>query len=165
QRYYTFSRKNARFFVLDTNLLDPRQLSWIDDALRQSGDDWKICYFHHPLYSNAGRHGGDVALRVALEPLLVKHGVDVVFSGHDHVYERIKPQKGITYFVAGSGGELRKGDVHPSAMTAAYFDQDQSFSLVEISGDDLFFQARSRAGRIVDSGTIRRQAANAARGE
>ena len=66
--------------------------------------------------------------------------------GHDHIYERIKPQKGITYFVNGSSGELRKGDVRPSAMTAAYFDQDQAFSLVEIAGDDMFFQARSRTG-------------------
>ena len=61
-----------------------------------------MCFFHHPLYSHAGRHGGNVALRVALEPLLLKHGVDVVFAGHDHVYERVKPQKGITYFVSGS---------------------------------------------------------------
>ena len=102
---------------------------------------WKICYFHHPLYSDGGRHGSDVALRVALEPLLVRYGVNVVFSGHDHVYERIKPQKGITYFVDGSGGQLRKGDVRPSATTAAFFDQDQAFMLVEIAGDEMFFQA------------------------
>jgi hypothetical protein len=55
-----------------------------------------------PIYSDGGRHGPDVALRVILEPLFVKYGVDVVFSGHDHVYERLKPQKGITYFVSGS---------------------------------------------------------------
>jgi hypothetical protein len=86
-----------------------------------------------------------------------------VFSGHDHIYERIKPQKGITYFVNGSSGELRKGDTRPSAMTAAYFDQDQAFSLVEISGDEMFFQARSRAGRTVDGGVIRRAAVDQAR--
>ena len=157
ERYFTFAKKNVRFFVLDTNQLDPQQRAWLDDALQRSSDEWRICYFHHPIYSDGGRHGSDVALRVTLEPLLVKHGVNVVFSGHDHVYERIKPQKGITYFVAGSGGELRKGDVHPSSMTAAYFDQDQSFMLVEISGDELFFQAISRTGATVDSGTIHRQ--------
>jgi 3',5'-cyclic AMP phosphodiesterase CpdA len=157
ERYFTFVKKNVRFFVLDTNQLDPQQRAWLDDALQRSSEEWRICYFHHPLYSDGGRHGSDVALRVALEPLLVKHGVNVVFSGHDHIYERIKPQKGITYFVSGSGGELRKGDVHPSSLTAAYFDQDQSFMLVEIAGDDLFFQAVSRTGTTVDSGTIHRQ--------
>ena len=109
ERYYTFNRRNARFFVLDSNQMDPKQLAWIDDALKQSQDEWKICYFHHPLYSDGGRHGPSVQLRVALEPLLVKYGVNLVFSGHDHIYERLTPQKGIAYFVAGSAGELRKG--------------------------------------------------------
>ena len=163
QRYYSYAKKNTRFFALDSNAMDPGQLAWLENALKQSTDAWKICYFHHPLYSDGGRHGSEVELRVVLEPLLVKYGVNVVFSGHDHIYERIKPQKGITYFVNGSSGELRRGDVHPTAMTAAYFDQDQAFSLVEIDGDDLFFQARSRTGQTVDSGAIRRQAANQTR--
>jgi 3',5'-cyclic AMP phosphodiesterase CpdA len=159
QRYYTFNRKNARFFVLDSNQMDPKQLAWIDNALTQSQDEWKICYFHHPLYSNGGRHGSNVQLRVALEPLLIKHGVNLVLSGHDHIYERLTPQKGITYFVSGSAGELRKGDVRPSSETAAYFDQDQSFMLLEIAGDQLFYEAVSRTGKAVDSGVIRRRGA------
>jgi len=159
ERYYTFNRKNTRFFVLDSNQMDPRQLAWIEDALRQSQDEWKICYFHHPLYSNGGRHGSNVQLRVALEPLLVRHGVNLVLSGHDHIYERLTPQKGINYFVSGSAGELRKGDVRPTAETAAYFDQDQSFMLLEIAGDQLFYEAVSRTGRAVDSGVIRRRGA------
>jgi 3',5'-cyclic AMP phosphodiesterase CpdA len=156
ERYYTYREQSVRFFALDTNQLDPRQLAWLDEVLRGPAHEWKICYFHHPLYSNARRHGSDVDLRVILEPLFVKHGVDVVFAGHDHVYERIKPQKGITHFVNGSSGELRKGDVRPSATTAAYFDQDHVFTLVEVAGDEMFFQARSRGGRVVDSGVIRR---------
>lgn len=157
QRYYTFVRKNVRFVVLDSNQVDPRQLAWTEGTLKQSSEDWKICYFHHPIYSDGRRHGSDIELRVVLEPLFVKYGVDVVYSGHDHIYERFKPQKGITYFVNGSSGELRKGDVRPSALTAAYFDQDQAFSLVEIAGDDMYFQARSRTGRTVDAGTIHHQ--------
>jgi 3',5'-cyclic AMP phosphodiesterase CpdA len=125
--------------------------------LRQSQDDWKICYFHHPLYSDGKTHGSQVDLRVVLEPLFVKYGVNVVFSGHDHVYERLKPQKGITYFVSGAGGQLRKGDVRRSDMTAAQFDQDCSFMLIEVSGDDLFFQAISRTGATVDSGVVHRR--------
>jgi predicted MPP superfamily phosphohydrolase len=160
-RYYTYARNNVRFLALDSNLMDPAQLAWIDNTLKQSQDDWKICYFHHPIYSNSGRHGSNVQLRVALEPLFVKYGVNVVFSGHDHVYERLKPQKGVAYFVAGAGGQLAKGDVNPSDATAAYFDQDQSFMLLEVAGDELFFRAVSRTGRTVDSGVIRRQTTKA----
>ncbi len=145
-----------RFIALDSNQLDPRQRAWIDGTLQQAEEPWKICYFHHPLYSNAGRHGSDVSLRVALEPLLTKGGVNVVFAGHDHVYERLTPQKGIAHFVAGSGGKLRQGDVRPSPTRAAFYDQDQAFMLVEIDGDDMHFQAVSRTGAIVDSGVIQR---------
>jgi predicted phosphodiesterase len=156
ERYYSFAKKNVRFFVLDTDSLDPKQMAWLEDALRRSTDEWKICYFHHPLYSDGGTHGSAVELRVVLEPIFLRYGVNVVFSGHEHFYERITPQKGIYYFISGAAGQLRRGDVERSEYKAAAFDQDQSFMLVEVGGADLFFQAISRAGQIVDSGTIRR---------
>jgi hypothetical protein len=157
QRYYTFARNNVRFFALDSTLMDQKQLAWLDAALRDAREDWKICYFHHPLYSNASRHGSSVDLRVVLEPIFLRYGVNVVFSGHDHVYERLKPQKGIYYFVSGSAGQLRKGNMTQSEQTAASFDQDNSFMLVEIAGNDVFFQVISRTGQTVDSGVIARQ--------
>jgi 3',5'-cyclic AMP phosphodiesterase CpdA len=156
ERYYTFVMRKVRFVVADTNLMDPKQLQWIDATLQAAGEPWKICYFHHPLYSDAGRHGSNIDLRIVLEPILVKYGVQVVLSGHEHVYERLKPQKGITYFVAGSGGQLRKGDLQPAADMAAGFDKDQAFMLVEITDAAFAFQAISRGGAAVDSGVIRR---------
>jgi predicted MPP superfamily phosphohydrolase len=157
QRYYSHAAKNVRFFALDSNRVDADELAWLENALKTAREDWKICYFHHPLYSDGRTHGSEVEVRVLFEPLFVKYGVNVVFSGHDHIYERIKPQKGIVYFVSGAAGELRRGDVRPSAMTAASFDQDQSFMIVEVVGNDLAFQAISRTGKTVDSGVIHRE--------
>ena len=156
ERYRTFKKGNARFFVLDTNYLDPEQLKWLEKELQASGSDWKIPYFHHPLYTTATR-GPTLETRAALEPLFEKYGVDVVFTGHEHVYERIHPQKGIYYFVAGGAAKLRAGDLRKSPLTAVGFDRDRSFMLVEISGDELYFQAISRTGATVDSGVIRRR--------
>lgn len=156
QRYYTHLQKGVRFIVLDTNVMDPPQLAWFEQTLQASAEPWKIAVFHHPLYSNAGRHGSNVELRVVLEPLLIRHGVTVVFSGHEHVYERLKPQKGITYFTEGSSGQLRRGDMQPAESTAASFDQDRTFMLVEIVGDRMVFQTLSRTGTVVDSGVISR---------
>jgi predicted phosphodiesterase len=153
-RYYTYTKKNVRFVVADTNFFDPAQFEWMDNTLKDAREQWKIVYFHHPLYSNGDRHGSNIELRVRIEPLLVKYGVDVVLSGHDHIYERLKPQKGITYFVAGSGGMLRKGGITPSSLTAAGFADDQAFMLMEVDGGQLHFQAISRTGKIIDSGTI-----------
>jgi predicted phosphodiesterase len=157
QQYYTYKKGNVRFFALDTNTMNPRQRAWLEKELQSSGEDWSICYFHHPLYSSAGYHGSSTELRGVLEPLFVKYGVQVVFAGHDHVYERVKPQKGITYFTEGASGSLRAGDLKKTALTAAGYDQDRSFMLVEIAGDELYYQTISRTGRTVDSGMIRRR--------
>ena len=157
ERYYSYVRGNVRFFALDSSRMDPKQVEWIETSLREAREDWKICYFHHPLYSNAGRHGSSVDLRVLLEPIFVKHGVDVVFAGHDHVYERTRPQKGIVHFVSGAAGKLRRGNMRPTEQTAAFFDQDLHFMLVEIMGTNLHFQAVSRTGMTVDGGVIQRQ--------
>jgi predicted phosphodiesterase len=156
RRYYTFVRKGVRFVVLDTNLLNQEQLTWAETVLSSAREEWTIAYFHHPLYSDAGRHGSNVELRVALEPLLRNNGVDVVFSGHDHAYQRFKPQHGITYFLAGSSGQLRKGDLRPSSLSAAGYDQDQAFVVADVDGPALTFQTITRTGRVIDAGTIAR---------
>lgn len=158
QRYYSFAKGPVRFFVFDTNLMDAKQLQWIEQSLQSSSEPWKIAVFHHPIYSDGDRHGPNVALRVVLEPLFVRHGVDVAFSGHEHIYERIKPQKGIPYFIVGSSGQLRRGGMTASAQTAAGFDQDRAFLLAEIAGEQMSFQAISRTGQLVDSGVIARRA-------
>ena len=156
KQYYTYRKGNAQFYALDSNYMDPKQLSWLKDELQSSNADWKICYFHHPLYSNAKFHGSSRELRDLLEPVFIQYGVQVVFTGHDHVYERLKPQKGINYFVEGASGELRRGDLKKTSQTAAGYDQDQTFILVEISNDDLNFQTISRQGKTVDYGVIQR---------
>lgn len=156
QRYYTYVRQQIRFFVLDSNVMDAHQLRWFESALQDATEPWKIAYFHHPLYGNGKRHGSAVDIRLLLEPLLVKYGVAVVFTGHDHVYERLKPQKGVYYFVTGSGGQLRKGGLARSETTAAGFDQDHAFLIAEVDADTLLFQTIARTGATVDSGSIPR---------
>jgi 3',5'-cyclic AMP phosphodiesterase CpdA len=157
ERFYTFKKDRVRFFVLDTDYLDQPQRQWIERQLRESTDDWKIVYFHHPLYSSAAAHGSQTDLRLILEPLFVKYGVNVVFSGHDHVYERMKPQQGIYYFVEGSSGKLRPGDLRKTALTEVGNDRDEAFMLVEVDDDELHFQAITRTGKTIDSGTFKQQ--------
>jgi 3',5'-cyclic AMP phosphodiesterase CpdA len=159
KQYYTFRPKlGVRFFALDSNYMDQKQLDWLEKELAASGSDWKIAFFHHPLYSSGGRHGSDAALRDQLEPLFLKYSVDVVLSGHDHFYERIKPQKGIYYWVVGGSAKLRSGDIGTTGLTDKGFDSGYSFMAMEIAGDELYFQTISDQGKTVDSGVIRRRA-------
>jgi predicted MPP superfamily phosphohydrolase len=158
--FYTFKapKQDVRFFALLSDSLGPPQVAWIEKELASSNEEWKIPYFHHPLYSSGKRHGSDAGLAAVLEPLFVKAGVSVVFAGHDHFYERIKPQKGIVHFVTGSGGKLRRNGIdRRTGLTDVGFDTDQAFLAAEIDGDQLFFNAISRTGAVVDSGIIERR--------
>ncbi len=157
QRFYTFKpRDGVRFFALDSNYMDPEQLQWLEKELKASGSDWKIAFFHHPIYSSGERHGSDTALKDQLEPLFQKYSVDVVFNGHDHVYERIKSQRGIQYFVIGNSAKLRKGDLEDIGITAKGFDTGYAFLLAEIDGDQLHFQVISDQGKTIDSRVVLR---------
>jgi Calcineurin-like phosphoesterase len=168
ERYYTFAKRvgligagEVRVFVLDTVRLDHLQLRWLDGELGRSKADWKIAVFHHPIYTSGRYRTNAAELRRRLEPVFIRHGLDVAFSGHEHFYERTTPQHGITYFVTGAAGSLRQGDITVEAgqgRRAVGFDRDYHFLLVEIEGDELYFQAVSRAGETVDAGVLRRDA-------
>lgn len=163
-RYYTFRKAEGllagvtgagvRFFALDSRSFDPEQTQWLHNQLAESGSAWKICFFHHPIYTSGRYQSSAAALRRVLEPLLTTGDVDVVLSGHEHFYERTHPQRGIVYFVSGAAGSLRKGDIRKTALTAKGFDTDFHFMLMEISGSELYFQAISRDGATVDAGVI-----------
>ena len=158
--YYTFKApdEDVRFFALESDYPKPEQIAWLEKELDGSSEKWKIPYFHHPLYSSGERHGSDLTLRRILEPIFIKHGVTVVLTGHDHFYERIKPQNGIVYFVVGSGGKLRAGNIDTrTGLTAKGFDTDLSFMAAEITGDEMYFNTISRQGTVVDSGVIQRR--------
>lgn len=158
EEYYRIERDGVSIYALNSNYLEKRQLDWLVEQLLKDPNAWRIAFFHHPPYSSGGRHGSDDDVRAVLHPLFVKHGIDIVFTGHDHFYERVKPQDGITYFVAGAAGKIRKGDLKDrSPITAAGFDTDLSFMLVEFTGDEMHFQAVSKAKNTVDSGVIKRR--------
>ena len=159
--YYTFKapKQDVRFFALESDY--PKAPA--DRVAREGARELGRATGRSRTSTirstrRARRHGSHTDLAAVLEPLFLKGGVSVVFAGHDHFYERIKPQKGIVYFVIGSGGQLRKGDIdRRTGLTAVGFDTDLAFLAAEIDGDELYFNAISRAGAIVDSGVIARR--------
>lgn len=164
EEYYVFKKGNASFYSLNSNYMDRRQLKWIEEQMAADTSQWKIVFFHHPPYSSGGKHGSEEELRKVVEPIFLKYGVNAVFAGHEHFYERIKPQQGIYYFISGAGGKLREGDVRKnSPLTEKAFDKDMSFMLLEIAGDEMHFQVISRTGETVDSGVIINQRKGAAK--
>lgn len=158
EEYYRLERNGISIYALNSNYLDKRQLDWLVAELAKDKNAWRVAFFHHPPYSSGGRHGSDEDVRTILHPLFIKNGIDVVFTGHDHFYERVKPQDGITYFVSGAAGKIRRGDLKDrSTITAAGFDTDLAFMLVEFVDDEMYFQAISKARTTVDSGIVKRR--------
>jgi 3',5'-cyclic AMP phosphodiesterase CpdA len=155
--YYSFAEAGGlvEFFALDSNAVDESQTAWLEGALAASKALWKIAFLHHPPYSSGMKHGSSMSLRSALEPLFVRHGVAAVFSGHDHVYERVRPQSGVQYFVSGAGGQLRRGGLDRSSpLFEAGDDQVNSFIYAEVTPDSLRFRAVGADGRTLDEGAL-----------
>jgi hypothetical protein len=162
-RYYSFAppedllakiATRVEFFGLDSTNLDRTQLRWLDERLAASRAAWKICFFHHPLYTSGRYRIAARAFRLRLESLLVRHDVDAVFSGHEHIYQRSALMGGVQYFVTGGAGSLRPTDGAPTSYVARTFAGDYHFMLVEIEGRALHFQAISRSGKTIDAGTL-----------
>jgi acid phosphatase type 7 len=154
KRYYSFDWGNTHFVALDSELYhrdrgsDPeRQKDFLEQDLAASHKRWKIAFLHRSPYGSS-RHGGDGRVREDLEPLFARHAVDLVFSGHDHVYERTVPIRGVTYVVSGGGGRrlypAGNGEFTASSVSAHHA------VLVRVSGRRLLLEAVEVGGKVVD---------------
>jgi predicted phosphodiesterase len=164
-RYYSFDWGNAHFVALDSELYyddgggDPeRQKAWLERDLGETRQPWKFVFFHRPPYSSS-EHGSDLVVREDLEPILARHGVDVVFSGHDHDYERTVQIKGVTYVVTGGGGKDLY-DAGESEWTA--FSRSAHHAVrVRVDGDRLRLEAVEPNDAVVDRLDLRLDRAGA----
>ena len=164
ERWYTFRWGNARFFALDTNALWPypeEQQGWLDAELARDPATWTIVFLHAPPYSG-GTHGGDALIRELLVPIFEKRHVDLVFAGHDHIYERTVPlragerdeRNGVTYVVTGGGGAPLYRFT-PESCTASGASCYHA-CLVKMNGSDLHFEARDTTGMLLDTFDLRK---------
>lgn len=165
RNYYNIVRGGGmlEIFMLDSNDLDRKQVEWLDRSLAASNALWKVVVVHHPPYSSGKTHGSDMAVRRAVEPLLIRHKVPVVFSGDDHVYQRVTPQNGIQYFVTGAGGKLRQGDLRDDELVAFGNDRENHFMVIDADASELRFRAINPQGEAFDSGRIAAEPAAVAR--
>jgi 3',5'-cyclic AMP phosphodiesterase CpdA len=153
EKWYSYDWGRIHFVALDTESDYATQAAWLDADLAATTAPWKIVYMHRPPYSS-GNHGSDTTLRARLAPVLEKHGVQLVLAGHDHNYERMKPQNGVAYVVTGGGG---KGtyNVGSSSFTA-FSDEVIHFVQVEVGTDELVLHAIDANGEQFDSMVVPR---------
>jgi len=163
ERCYWFDYGDARFVAIDSNLasgtLQRDVAPWLKRVLGDCPARWRFVFFHHPPYTG-GRHPPDERIQAALVPALERCGVDVVFCGHNHLYERTYPMRagrvvpdgrGVVYVTTGAGGmRLYAERQPPPAYIAAYHDAGFSFTLVEIDGPRLRLRQIDEQNATVD---------------
>jgi len=156
ERYYRFDYGNISFVALDANNADQASADWLERALIDSKQQWKIAYFHIPPFSNRKGRQGNLAARARWVPLLERYGVDLVFCGHDHMYTRYRRHNGIYYIVEGLGGYSRQ-EINPDAENVEVTsNQEYGFGLVDVAGRQLTFKHITELGQVLDSLVIKK---------
>lgn len=159
ERYYSFDYGPVHFVALDSELYytdhsipAQAQKAWLEKDLARSRHPWKIVFFHRPPFSSAlGPHpGGDKRIRTDLVPVFERAHVDLVLSGHQHNYERLRPINGVTYIVSGGGGGERLYPIKPGKRSA-YAVSRLNVLKVVASPDDLEVEAVGADGAVFDS--------------
>jgi 3',5'-cyclic AMP phosphodiesterase CpdA len=146
-RYWAQEYSDVLIVGIDSNEIDdPEQLQFLEGALASSDATWRIVAVHHPPYS-AGYQGSSVDVRETLAPLLLRYGVQLVLSGHDHDYQRSVPIDGVTYVVSGGGsGTRRTGEDDFTEVAYSW----HNFVDIAISGDRLVLRAIGQDGSVFD---------------
>jgi predicted phosphodiesterase len=154
ERYYRFSYGNALFIALDSYEINSESAEWLERRLARTDKLWKFVFFHEPPFSNRIGRSGNADARNLWVPLFEKYKVDIVFSGHDHMYTHFEPKNGVSYIVEGVGGRtVRKRN--PQA-TGVLFTNDSKygFGLVDITGPKLRFRHLTSEGAVLDTFTL-----------
>jgi len=150
-RWWSKRVGDVQIVGLDSNDIDnPEQLAFLDEELAATDATWKVVAVHHPPYS-AGYQGSSIKTREAIAPIVSKHGVQLVLSGHDHDYQRSKVIDGVTYVVTGAAaGSRRTGEDDFTAESFSW----HHFVDIAVFDDRLVLRAVNQDGRVADEVTI-----------
>jgi hypothetical protein len=153
ERWYSFDWGPVHVVGVDTEKINETQAAWLEADLAATKQPWRIVFMHRPAYSS-GWHGSNESIKRLFVPVFEKHGVQLVFAGHDHDYERTEQINGVTYVVTGSGG-VGTRNVGSSSFTV-YSESVAHFGYVDVQGNTLKFNAIDASGHDFDTVTLTR---------
>ena len=167
ERNYWFDYASARIAVIDSTnntneaVLQGHLVPWLEEIFSSCDATWKFVALHHPPYT-AGAYQPDLTIQRTLVPMFESVGVDIVFSGHDHMYQRTHPLcggevvengEGVVYIVTGAGGAGLYDALPPErrpANLASLENTRHSFTYVQIDGHELRLQQIDSDGEVID---------------
>lgn len=155
EQWYSFDYGNTHFVCLDSNERDSaEQLAWLEDDLAQAENEaqWIVVLSHHAFFSS-GQHGSYHDEMLAWADAFERYGVDIVFNGHDHIYER-SFHNGIWYIVTGGGGAPQRPVNENFNPKQVYAETSLHFCKLSIDGARIEYEMIRANGTIGDSMTI-----------
>ncbi len=171
EQYYSVDYGNVHLVSLDSQLSarDPAQRAamktWLESDLAANERDWTIVIFHHPPYSKGANHDSDTAdgrmgidlpqwdMRNEFTPVFEAHGVDVVYSGHSHSYERSYYLKGLTVTSAQMGPLQDYVELNVAGVPSPGNGDDSYHQLSPTSGnvdDRVVYTVAGSSGKVDD---------------
>lgn len=178
KHFYSFDHGDVHFVSLLVPTLEPFagiepylltnnsvQYRWLTNDLAASSKPWKIAFMHSPILGSGGHRTEDadgngradrLQLQEMLLPIFQRYGVQAVFSGHDHDYERSIPTNGVHCFVAGGGGSVIMYSIQERDQLCAHFWRNHHALKVRVTGDVLRMEAFDEFGELFDTAVIGR---------
>jgi Calcineurin-like phosphoesterase/Bacterial TSP3 repeat len=159
ERNYSFDYGNAHFAVIDSNPFAQNNAAqmttirdWLAADLAATSQLWKFVVFHHPPYTSIGSHDDNANMKAMISPVAEQHGVQLVFQGHNHFYERINPVNGVHYITSGAGGRslYTVSAGNRKVYSAVIRDDVYSFTQVDMNGASLALRQIDENGNIID---------------
>ena len=173
---YTFVYQNLRIVALNSNEQLAEQAAWLDETLSANKATWVACVFHHPIFSTA-KERDNALLRAAWKPVLDKHRVDLVLTGHNHTYGRTgletpvavldtvgnvaggeqsrDPHSGTVYVVSVSGSKMY--NLNPKPFMKRVAEDTQLYQIIHVDGEQLTYEARTAIGELYDAFELRKR--------
>jgi hypothetical protein len=156
ERYYEFRHEDIHFFCVDSDTHEPDGTSpssiqgqWLETAMRGSDAPVKIVYMHHPPFSS-GSHGDNMWMHW---PFLA-WGADMVFGGHDHIYER-QVHDGVPFIVSGIGGYRTYTVRDPTAYSQVAYSKNYGATLVRVFPESMLVETWTIEDGLLDRLRIR----------
>ena len=153
--YYTYTAGPVQFFVVNTPLMSEAQLQWLRDELAASTSSWRVVYGHFHIYS--ALRGDNQALIANLLPILKEHKVHLYLCGHEHLFQHLKPEGGVEFFVNGAAGGSGRAARQQGYDRVLFMDElEQGFTVLEASADTLTVRFVGAKGQAVYEKTLQK---------
>lgn len=168
EEFYSLDFGNVRMLMMDSSFLtkerrqsmgkdawakeEQRVEAWIRSRTGSCEKPWLAAVIHHPVY---GMHDGDTVspqIRELWKPLLEEGGVRIVFSGHQHLYQRTKSIHGVVYLM-GNSGQRESRFFHGNNLpeyTQQIYDRGANYQIVEVGARRLKMTSYNQKGLVID---------------